>query len=495
LQLATLATMLLPSFFLLVGSVVVSGKPPHIVVLVADDLGWNDVSWHNSKVLTPHLAALADAGVKLEQHYSQDICSPSRAALLTGRYPIHTGFHNGVIEPKTPYGLDTSFTTLAQEMHRGGYATHIVGKWHLGMCREEFWPVNRGFDSFFGFLIGAQTYFTHQRDGGYDFRDQSEVYFEGNNTYSSLLLADRATKIIAEHNPDTPLFLYLPFQSVHGPLEAPKEYLDLYPDIKDPERQLYLAMVTAMDDAVGQVVASLEEAGLYQDSVILFFSDNGGPVKGWPPGHDTSYAANNWPLRGGKYSLWEGGTRTLASITAPGILQPAATSSKLTHVTDWFPTLLSAAGIAPSEEGLDGIDQWAALKNPSMESVRHEMVYNIFYPTWDLSGGPPVSALRQGDWKFLRRTVGFAGWGEAPEQSNITDSEPGEVEDVREQLFNLSVDPEERENLAEVETERAAEMLTRLLEIEEGMSGVRYPENTDAGDPANFGGIWDAGWC
>ena len=266
-------------------------------------------------------------------------------------------------------------------------------------------------------------------------------------------------------------------------------------------------------------MGALEEAGLYQDSVILFFSDNGGPIKGWPPGHDTAYAANNWPLRGGKYSLWEGGTRTPASITAPGILQPAATSSKLTHVTDWFPTLLSAAGITPSEEGLDGIDQWATLKDLSMEAVRHEMVYNIFYPTWDLSGGPPVSALRQGDWKFLRRTVGFAGWGEAPEHSNSTDTEPGNVDDLRDQLFNLSNDPEERENLVEVESERAAEMLARLIEIEEGMSGVRitkylvlsrhssltnkcnmyvkvrYPEKTDAGDPSNFGGVWDAGWC
>ena len=112
-----------------------------------------------------------------------------------------------------------------------------------------------------------------------------------------------------------------------------------------------------------------------------------------------------------------------------------------------------------------------------MESVRHEMVYNIFYPTWDLSGGPPVSALRQGDWKFLRRTVGFAGWCEAPEQSNSTNPEPGEVEDLRDQLFNLATDPEERENLADVETGRAAEMLARLLEIEEGMSRVRCEDN------------------
>ena len=232
-------------------------------------------------------------------------------------------------------------------------------------------------------------------------------------------------------------------------------------------------MVTAMDDAIGQVVGALEETGLYENSVILFFSDNGGPVKGWPPGHGASFAANNWPLRGGKYSLWERGTRTVASVTAPGVLQPASTSTKLTHVTDWFPTLLSAAGLTPSEQGLDGIDQWATLKDLSMEPVREEMVYNIFYPTWDLSGGPPISALRQGDWKFLRRTVGFAGWGEAPEQSNSTNPEPGDVEDLQNQLFNLALDPEERENLAEIETVRAAIMLERLLEIEQGMSEVR----------------------
>jgi len=332
-----------------------------------------------------------------------------------------------------------------------------------------------------------------------------QVFFEGNNTYSSKLLADRAAEVIQEHPADRPLFLYLPFQSVHGPLEAPTEYLDLYPGVEDPQRRLYLAMVSAMDHAVGTVTGALKDSGLWDNSIVLFFSDNGGPLAGWPPGHETIYSANNWPLRGGKYTLWEGGTRTVASITAPSRLTPGS-SNALLHVTDWFPTLLSAAGLRPSVPGLDGLDQWAAL-NSSLPGPRQELLYNIFYPVWDLAQGPPISALRQGDWKYIRRTVGYAGWEEAPENVNTPKASksfpirgsnpPPEVlaEDTRDQLFNLALDPEERQNLAEVEPEVLEVLRLRLAELEEGMSEVTYPPKTEAADPGNFGGVWSAGWC
>ena len=201
--------------------------PPHLLVLVADDLGYNVVSWHNLAVMTPHLANLAEAGVTLEQHYSQPICTPTRGALLTGRYPIHSGLHNGVIEPLTPYGLDTSLVTLPEELRKANYSTHIVGKWHLGFCNKKFWPTNRGFDHHYGFLLGAQSYFTHSRYEGYNFWDDEEVTLAENGTYSTTLIQERAVEIISQHEKDKPLFMYIPFQAVHGPLEVPEVYRDM----------------------------------------------------------------------------------------------------------------------------------------------------------------------------------------------------------------------------------------------------------------------------
>merc|ERR1712198_22068 len=150
-------------------------KPPNILLLLADDLGFNDVSWHNDAVLTPNMEKLAKEGVILEQHYSQPICTPTRGALLTGKYPIHSGLHNGVIEPLLPHGLDTSYVTLADELRKANYSTHIVGKWHLGLCNKKFWPTNRGFDSFNGMLQGGGTYTNHSLQGGYDYRDNNKV--------------------------------------------------------------------------------------------------------------------------------------------------------------------------------------------------------------------------------------------------------------------------------------------------------------------------------
>jgi len=468
-------------------------QPPHILVILADDLGYNDVSWHNPAVLTPNLAKLASEGVTLEQHYSQPICSPTRGALLTGKYPIHNGLHNGVIQPLIPYGLDTSLTLLPEELRRANYSTHIVGKWHLGFCNKKFWPTNRGFDHHYGFMNGGQSYFTHTRDEGYDFWDDEEVAFSENGTYSTNLIQDRAVEVISKHDASKPLFLYLPFQSVHGPLEVPDVYRDMYNYIDDEDRQMYLGMVTAMDDAVGNITEALKSSNLYDNSVILWFSDNGGPIAGWPPGHETAYGANNWPLRGSKYTMWEGGSRTPAFIHSPSYLTPRVSTNWM-HVTDWFPTILSMAGLSPSSTDLDGLDQWTPLQNASLPSPRTEMIYNIFYPYWDLSGGPPLAAIRVGDWKYIHRTVGYAGWEEAPETGhNKTEGDPNE--DISNVLYNIATDPEEKENLYDTETEVVDDLRARLDQYIAALPEGSYPPKDEAGKPENFGGIWNAGWC
>jgi len=464
--------------------------------MVADNLGYNDVSWHNPAVISPNLASLAAAGITLEQHYTQPICSPTRGALLTGRYPIHSGLHNGIIEPLTPYGLDTSLTTLPEELHRANYTSHIVGKWHLGICNKKFWPTNRGFDHHYGFLLGAESYFTHSRDGGYDFRDDEEVSLAANGTYSTTLIQERAIDIISHHDKDKPLFLYIPFQAVHGPLEVPEVYRDMYTQVEDEDRRTFLGMVTAMDDAVGNITEALKSSKLYEDSIIVWFSDNGGPVNAWPPGHELGYAANNFPLRGSMFTLFEGGTRTVAFIHAPQYLSPR-TSTNWMHVTDWLPTLLSAAGLSPTSKDLDGLDQWHQLQDQSLPSPRTEMIYNIFYPNfpeYNITGGPPIAAIRVGDWKYIHRTMGYAGWAEAPETGE-KGAELPDYDDIRNVLYNIATDPEEKENLIETEPDVAQKLKDKLDEYIAALPEGFYPPKSPAGKPENFGGIWSDGWC
>ena len=474
----------------------VNCKPPNIVLFLADNVGFNDVSWHNEVVLTPNLEELAKEGVILEQHYSQPICSPTRGALLTGKYPIHNGLHNGVIEPLVPHGLDTAHVTLAEELKRSNYSTHIVGKWHLGICNKKFWPTNRGFDHHYGFLLGAESYFTHSRANGYDFRDDEEVAFGANGTYSTTLYQNKAVEIIMNHDIRQPLFMYIPFQAVHGPLEVPEVYRGMYPNIEDNDRRTYLGMITAMDDAVGNITAALKEKDIYDDTVIVWLSDNGGPLRGWPPGHEVGYSANNWPLRGAMFTMWEGGTRTVAFAHAPKYLQPRV-SFQWMHVTDWFPTILSIAGLKSSTDEIDGLDQWQQLQNPSFASQRKEMIYNIFHPNfpeYNVTGGPAIGAIRVGDWKYIQRTVGFSGWEEPPEHG-VKNKSFLSFEDTRNVLFNLVDDPEEKENLFDIETEKANELINKLDEYISTLPEGFYPPKDPAGSPENFGGVWDAGWC
>ena len=243
--------------------------------------------------------------------------SPDDTRTTVPRYPIHTGLHNGGIKPAAPYGLDTSFATLADELKSSNYSTHIIGKWHLGFCNKKYWPTRRGFDHHYGFLLGSQSYYDHRRDVwengsitalGYDFRNDDAVDTEARGTYSTTLFQNRVVEVIRQQDPSKPLFLYLPFQSVHAPVEVPQVYQKMYSHVKDEGRQKYLGMVTAMDDAVGNITEALKATGLYHNTIIVFLSDNGGGLHSY---------GSNWPLRGGKGTIFEGGTRTPAFIHSP----------------------------------------------------------------------------------------------------------------------------------------------------------------------------------
>jgi len=288
---------------------------PNILYIVADDLGWKDVGFHGSDIKTPTLDALAAKGAKLEQFYALPMCTPTRAALITGRYPLRYGLQTAVIPQGHTYGLATDEWLLPQALKEAGYETAIVGKWHLGHADKKFWPRQRGFDYQYGPLIGEIDYFTHKVDGKVDWYRNNEVVEE--EGYSTTLLGDDAVKLIKEHDPATPLFLYLAFNAVHTPYQAPPKYLDQYKNIQDPSRQAYAASATAMDEQIGRVVAALDQKDMLDNTLIIFQSDNGGTRDPLFAGAITDMSKvvlppDNGPYRGGKGTLYEGGTRVVA---------------------------------------------------------------------------------------------------------------------------------------------------------------------------------------
>src|SRR3954468_2487786 len=227
-----------------VGAVAEEGPRPNIVMILADDLGWADVGWHGNEIKTPHLDKLAAEGARLEQFYVQPVCSPTRAALMTGRYPMRHGLQVGVVRPWAQYGLPLDERTLPQALKEAGYETAICGKWHLGHFRREYLPTRRGFDHQYGHYNGALDYFTHVRDGGFDWhRDDRECRDEG---YSTHLLAREAARLVDGHDPARPLFLYVPFNAVHAPHQVPASYTEPYSKLKGA-RRTYAGMVAAMD--------------------------------------------------------------------------------------------------------------------------------------------------------------------------------------------------------------------------------------------------------
>ncbi|XP_057712429.1 arylsulfatase I-like [Corythoichthys intestinalis] len=349
-------------------------KQPHIIFILIDDQGFNDIGYHNPNIKTPTLDKLAAEGVKLENYYVQPICTPSRSQLLTGRYQIHTGLQHSIIRPSQPSCLPAHMDTLPQRLQQAGYATHMVGKWHLGFYTKACLPTRKGFDSFFGSLTGSVDYYSYGScDGpgvcGYDLHANESVAWGHQGKYSTTLFTQRARKILQSHDPSQrPIFLLLSLQAVHTPLQPPKSYIYPYRDMADVARRRFAAMVSTVDEAVRNVTYALRKAGFYRDSVIVYSTDNGAqPFTG----------GSNWPLRGRKGTYWEGGVRGVAFVHSPLLRRRRRVSKALVHITDWFPTLLSLAGGNVSQsQGLDGFDVWGAISE-GRESPRHEILHNI----------------------------------------------------------------------------------------------------------------------
>jgi arylsulfatase A-like enzyme len=447
---------------------------PNIVFFIADDLGWGDVGFHGSEIKTPSLDRLAAAGARLDQFYVQPVCSPTRAAFMTGRYPIRHGLHIGVVRPWARYGLPLDERTLPQALKSAGYVTAITGKWHLGHFQRAYLPTQRGFDRQYGHYNGALDYNTHERDGGFDWhRDDAVCRDEG---YATHLLAKEATRLVEEHDATKPLFLYVPFNAVHAPLQVPPRYTEPYGHLKGG-RRTYAGMLAAMDEAIGQIVGAVEKRGWSANTLIVFCSDNGGPA----PGVITS----NGPLRAGKGTLYEGGVRVPAVAVWPGRIKPGAIVRAPLHIVDWYPTLLGLAGASLSQPlPLDGRDAWPAIVSGAA-SPHDEILINI-----TATGG----AIRMGDWKLVvngqRADADDAEGAEAAAQKKAKKKgvakrdEPG----TRIELFNLKHDPYEKTNLADQEPVMLKKLRGRLEAYAKAAAPARQaPRPADFKSPAVWG--------
>uniref|UniRef100_A0A131YPZ6 Arylsulfatase B n=1 Tax=Rhipicephalus appendiculatus TaxID=34631 RepID=A0A131YPZ6_RHIAP len=465
-------------------------RPPHIVLVVADDMGWNDISWNNEKMYTPNLEALARDGVILEQHYVLPTCTPTRAALLTGRYPYKLGIQGHGIRPLEPYGLPLGMTTLAEELKRRDYTTHAFGKWHLGYCDVKLTPTRRGFDSFRGYYLGAQDYFTHMTPGGrtspeiegYDYRNYESVDESAKGIYSTTLITKNVLETIEEKSKQNgPVFLYVAFQAVHSPLQVPDDYRTKC-STYTKKRLKICEMAAAMDEAVGRIVDKLKEVQMWNNSIFVFISDNGGQVL---------YGGSNWPLRGNKNTLYEGGTRVPAFVAGPLLQSTGYTSSSIMHVVDWFPTLLSVTGVKSTLEDIDGVDHWPIIRDGTGDAPRSGFVYNL-----DRREKKLVGAIRDGDLKLIMRpSKAFGKWyAESEEDTETAESVDNTQISV---LYNITADPTEKEDLF-TQLRSEARRLSNTLRGEARLM-VPSPSLVDEvkGYPSSLdpAGAYGPGWC
>ncbi|XP_026682470.1 uncharacterized protein LOC103513493 isoform X2 [Diaphorina citri] len=332
---------------------VASSGPPHIIFILADDLGWNDVGFHGlDQIPTPNIDALAYSGIILKNYYTVQLCTPSRSAIMTGKHPIHTGMQHNVLYGCERGGLPLSEKILPQYLKELGYRTRIVGKWHLGFYKKEYTPTFRGFESHLGYWTGHQDYFDHSAEEmvrknekmwGLDMRRDLEPAWDLHGKYSTDVFTAEAVDIIHNHSTDEPLFLYLAHAATHSanpyePLQAPDHYLNIHRHIEDFKRSKFAAILHKLDESVGKVVEALEQRRMLSNSIIVFVSDNGGAAAGF-----NLNAASNWPLRGVKNTLWEGGVRGAGLIWSPLLESRGIVAEQYVHVSDWLPTLLSAA--------------------------------------------------------------------------------------------------------------------------------------------------------
>jgi arylsulfatase A len=433
-------------------------KPPNIVMLLTDDQGYGDLSCMGSTdFCTPHLDQLAASGVRFSSWYANSpVCSPSRASLLTGRYPGNAGVRSILAGHRTASGLPDSVPTLATALKEAGYRTAMYGKWHLGLASGSR-PEDHGFDEWFGFMAGCVDYYSHifywgMNRGGpgnnptHDLWENSTETWQ-NGAYLTEVISKRSVSYIREAaKRDEPFFIYVAYNAPHYPMHAPKKYVDRFPDLA-PDRRIMAAMLSAMDDGVGEICAELKRQGIWENTIVTFMSDNGPSreSRNWLDGcQDPYYGGTSGKLKGHKFSLYEGGVRVPGIVTWPARVPAGQVIDTPAAAMDLFPTLLSAAGRDPSAHELDGVDLMPVLADGAALPER-----DIF---WEMG---QQTAIRRGAWKLVLNGQLVEG---APPEDDV-------------HLSNLAVDMGEKSNLRDEHPDLSAELTAAAEKWREGIEG------------------------
>jgi len=399
-----------------------SYEQPNIVILLADDLGFADLGFRGSDIETPHIDRLAREGLTLNRFYSMPICTPTRSALMTARDPMKLGSIYAGFQPWQNGGVSPDEHFMPESFQAAGYQTAMIGKWHLGHTIEPLVPNARGFDHFFGHLNTQIDYFDYTVAGGYDLQENG-VSVRREEQYMTDVHGDEAVRFIEElRDPNKPFFLYVPFLAPHSPMQAPEELEDKYKNRRNKPfpKRTYAAMVDSLDQAVGRVLESLEAEGLSENTLVFFFSDNGG-LK--------AFGADNSPYRGGKLETFEGGIRVNAIMRWPEKIAAGTVTDDVMSVMDVFPTFSDAAGVEMQHaKKLDGQDRWGALMNSGKNPRTGDLYFASNSPIFDKYH---LSVMEK-RWKLVQ----------------IIDHKSASTE-VENFLFDLSADAEEKNNLAE----------------------------------------------
>ncbi len=437
---------------ILATSVAFSARP-NIVILLADDLGYGDVGFHGSDIRTPHIDSLAATGVRLEQFYVAPMCSPTRAGLMTGRYPLRFGMMRSVVPPQRDFGLDPAESTLPELLRDAGYAHRgVFGKWHLGHARLRWHPTSQGFTLFEGCLNGAVDYFTQDRNGQRDWHRNEDL--NPRQGYTTDLIADAAIDFITSVPAREPYLAYIPFTAPHSPFQAKPEDEARYPKRKGRDRT-YAAMVDSMDQAVGRILAAIEQRGDADNTLILFCSDNGGVAK----------VGDNGPQNGSKLTPYQGGIRVAAALRWPagGITGGGTVNARIGYI-DVVPTLMAVAGHQPTPAiAWDGINFLPALQQGAALPDRAWLTYLD-----QNDDARERLALNRDDFKLV--IYRNAPDADAPEAPSI-------------ELFAIATDPAETTNLAGTYPDILARLtadLDALLSLKSPHQVLRFKEGADS---------------
>jgi len=435
---------------------------PNIIFLLIDDQGHNDMPYVNPQLegLMPNIKALADEGIKFTQYYTESLCTPARAALMTGKYSIHTGMQHELVGSNQHWGLPLGQPILPEILEHHGYTRRMVGKWHLGFFHPAYIPTNRGFESHLGYFGGQENYYAHSepldtivwKDW---FRDgyPEEISSEYDGGYSLSLFAQEVDEILISHDQSKPLFLYYATQATHAPLsDPPRHYLTdeeiLYiqaltgnDDDNLSQRDLFLRTSVALDKTIGQMIETLKATGMYENTIILAGSDNGGCAY---------YGGSNYPLRGEKRTQWEGGVRTNGFVHSPLLSDEVkgTTFTDLFHVTDWIPTIIYGilGNSTQTERKYDGVNQWDAIQGLS-KTKRKQILYNI--EIMNTTDDSFICAYRDGPFKLVYGEVEMDIFTPIiKEDFNYCESD-GSYGTQSTSLFNIPEDGSENINIVE----------------------------------------------